>query len=59
MQYIYFIFILLCGNCLNFLLLMMIFIFVAYNVYERILINFLYQCTKIQQFFQMFGNFLC
>ena len=50
MQYIFFIFSLLHGNCLNFLLWVMVFIFVAYNVYERILINFLYQRAKYRDF---------
>ena len=48
MQHIHFIFSLLCGNCLHFLLWMMILHGITYNVYERIFINFLYQRTKIR-----------
>ena len=52
-------FCLLHGNCLNFLLWLMIFVVISYNVYERILINLLYQHAKIQRFFQIFRDFLC
>ena len=58
MQHIYIIFSLLCGDCLNFLLWMVILRGITYNVYKRIFINFLYQRPKIQRFFRFFGNFL-